>query len=106
MADSFCPGCGHRTYQHTADGCTKVEQIHHIASVTADGVTIKHPIAEREEDRLFECTVLNEVMSVSYRVNEGCYAIIHNRNGGWSFEPQDKASEPCGCTRSYPTPKD
>lgn len=25
MAPNFCPNCGHRNYQHTADGCTHTD---------------------------------------------------------------------------------
>lgn len=98
---NYCPTCSHRIYQHHGEGCAHLTQVHHIASFKGGTITIKHPLAERERDKLFDCTVLAEVQSaLAFRAFGGAkddLAVIANENGGWSFEPVDKATQLCDC---------
>lgn len=104
MTWNFCPSCGHRIYQHDTYGCTHETQQHHIIRITDDGWTLKHPLAEREQDKLFDCKIHQEIQSyASYYDDVGDYAIIENSNGGWSFEPVDKATEKCDCSSTNAT---
>lgn len=95
---NFCPICGHRIYQHDSGGCSHVETTGHIARIDLrDGFILKHPAAERENDRLFDCPIHTQLTNMSGLPQPGDYAIIFNDCGGWSFEPPEKARTPCSC---------
>jgi hypothetical protein len=104
MKWNFCPYCGHRTYQHTTEGCTHVTQTHHIAAITNNNITIKHPLAEREEDRLFDCKVLAQITKIASEdsIQPGTYACIDEGHTGetgyWTFRPVSEANQICNCT--------
>lgn len=98
MQWNFCPFCGHRTYQHDGTRCTHTTQVHHIVRVTSEGWTLKHPLAEREKDALFDCKIHADLQTVTGWPQPGDYAIMVHKNNGWAFEPASKATEPCDCT--------
>lgn len=114
---NYCPACGHRIYQHTGPasyakkwdgGCTHVETTGHVVKATENNRwTLKHPVAERDSDNLFDCKV-NKSLIAGMTVNGGRiwlplgeHAIVENPDGSWSFEPADKARTKCGCTVPY-----
>ena len=74
MQVNFCPECGHRVYQHDAKGCVHKTQVHHLVRIEPDGFTVKHPLAEREQDKLFDCTVLAELTGLTGFPHPGDYA--------------------------------
>lgn len=100
MKWNYCPFCGHRVYHHGGDGCGHREQVHHIALLSGDSTTVKHPAREREDDKLFGCGVLMQISG--HRADRpkpvGEYAVIENGSGGWAFEPPDRAYEQCDCS--------
>ncbi len=100
MAWNFCPYCSHRVFQHTATGCRHVDTTRHIVRISDDGSwTLKHPMAEREADRLFDCIIHNDLNRPDMGMpSPGEWAIVENANGGWSFEPASKGRTLCDCT--------
>lgn len=94
---NYCPICGHRIYQHSNKGCRHIETTGHIVRVGDDGFILKHPVIERENDRLFDCPLHTQLMNMSSLPKPGEYAIIFNDRGGFSFEAPDKARTPCDC---------
>jgi Family of unknown function (DUF6085) len=99
MGVNFCSHCGHRGYQHGEKGCKNVETTGHIVKVDAKGFTLKHPVAERIDDKLFDCQIHNDLVALP--VADGVYAIVENGSGGWSFEPEARAQTQCECTVSF-----
>lgn len=101
---SFCPVCGHRIYQHSNEsGCTRVETTGHVLKVTKTQWTLKHPVAERESDKLFQCPFQHEIScwDTTRFPQPGEYALVENDGGGWSFEPASHAREVCECNVLY-----
>jgi hypothetical protein len=99
MIWNFCPGCGHRIYQHGSDGCQHVDQIYHVASLVGDSTTVKHPAREREDDKLFECGVLAAICALPDRPKPvGHYCVTQNGDGAWVFSPERQAYRQCTCT--------
>lgn len=98
MIWNYCPACSHRVYQHNAKGCEHETQVHHIVRATETGFTLKHPLAERERDQLFDCRIYQDLGDKPPSwVKPGDYAIVENSNGGWSVEPLSKATKQCDC---------
>jgi hypothetical protein len=97
---NYCPNCGHRIYQHNdGDGCIHETQIHHIIRVhEAAGFTIKHPLAEREQDKLMDCPVHQQILGSAPPswIKPGDYALVY-ASDGWAFESVDKATQMCDC---------
>jgi hypothetical protein len=98
---NFCPYCGHRRYQHGRKGCEHVETVGHVVKIKPDGsFTLKHPLSERENDRLFDCKIHNDLQTPDLGLpKDGEWSIIENSEGGWGFEPPDKAREQCACKK-------
>ena len=100
MRWNFCPNCGHRVYHHNERGCEHVETTAHVVKVDETGWTLKHPVAEREADKLFDCKIHGELTDLDeylFPEQPGEYSIIENGNGGWSFEPAEKGRTQCEC---------
>jgi hypothetical protein len=81
---NYCPNCGHRIYQHNdGDGCIHETQIHHIIRVhEAAGFTIKHPLAEREQDKLMDCPVHQQILGSAPPswIKPGDYALVYGHD--------------------------
>jgi hypothetical protein len=108
---NFCPVCGHRIYQHQGPatftgkwdgGCTHVETTGHVLKVTKTGWTIKHPVSERDSDKLFECTVHQEISDTltADRLKPGEYAVVDSE-AGLGFADANQARTQCDCTVPY-----
>jgi Family of unknown function (DUF6085) len=105
MPWNYCPNCGHRTDQHNnpapgrTGGCTHQTQTHHIIRVTdreQRNWTLKHPLQERENDKLFDCKTHADLQHTTLP-QPGDWAIIENPADGWTYEPPNQAHQPCNC---------
>lgn len=97
---NYCPNCGHRMFQHGRKGCQHVETVGHIVRVTSAGWTLKHPVSERENDKLFDCIVNVRLSAIMARGGPvlGEYAIVEKDDGSWSFKsPPEQARQQCDC---------
>lgn len=67
------------------------ERDEHIVSIGIDGFTLQHPLVERINSTLFDCTVHAAIVdyfdSGGGAPKQGQYYIVFNDNGGWAFEP-------------------
>jgi hypothetical protein len=109
----FCPLCGHRIYQHSGPdhftgkwqgGCTHVETTGHVVKFNRDATfTLKHPMAERESDKLFECTVHQRISQIGLTevFTLGEFAVVETDDGTLSFVDSDKARTMCDCAVPY-----
>lgn len=69
----------------------------HIIKISAGTFTIQHPLIERINSSLFDCTVHNEMVGYfnggGAKPAAGEYRIAFNENGGWAFEAQPETGK-------------
>jgi len=100
MNNNYCSNCGHRTYQHARGRCQHVETVGHIVRITEDDWTLKHPLAERDNDKLFNCSIHDSISvpagTLATWPEPGEYSIEMDR-GVWVFGPPEAAHQQCDC---------
>lgn len=69
----------------------------HVVRLTDTGFTIQHPLVERIDSTLFDCTVHRAIVDYfdggGGAPKPGEYRIVFNKNGGWAFEPVKQQRE-------------
>lgn len=69
----------------------------HVVRITDTGFTIQHPLIERINSTLFDCTVHSAIIDYfdggGGPPKRGDYLIVFNEHGGWAFEPVKKQRE-------------
>jgi len=100
MSNNYCPNCGHRSYQHARGKCQHIEMVGHIIKITEDDWKLKHPLAERENDKLFDCPIHDSISvpaGTFVTWPEPSEYFIEMDRGVWVFGPPGAARQQCPC---------